>query len=58
VREAVERSAAAVRDLLRRDVRALAGSWGSRTTLVDADPAVGDVDLPATATRPSRTAGG
>jgi len=47
VREAVERSAAAVRDLLRRDVRALAGSWGISTTLVDADPAIGDVDLPA-----------
>ncbi len=47
VREAVERSAAAVRELLRRDVRALAGSWGISTTLVDADPAVGDVDLPA-----------
>ena len=46
VREAVERSAATVRDLLRRDVRALAGSWGISTTLVDADPAVGDVDLP------------
>ena len=46
VREAVERSAAAVRDLLRRDVRALAGSWGISTTLVDADPVVGAVDLP------------
>jgi phosphoenolpyruvate carboxylase len=56
VREAVERSAAAVRDLLRRDVRALAGSWGISTTLVDADPAVGDVDLPAdrNATEPYR----
>jgi phosphoenolpyruvate carboxylase len=46
VREAVERSAATVRDLLRRDVRALASSWGISTTLVEADPAVGDVDLP------------
>jgi phosphoenolpyruvate carboxylase len=56
VREAVERSAAAVRDLLRRDVRALAGSWGISTTLVAADPAVGDVDLPAdrNATEPYR----
>jgi phosphoenolpyruvate carboxylase len=47
VREAVERSAATVRDLLRRDVRALAGSWGISTTLVDADTEVGAVDLPA-----------
>jgi phosphoenolpyruvate carboxylase len=56
VREAVERSAAAVRDHLRRVVRALAGSWGISTTLVDADPAVGDVDLPAdrNATEPYR----
>jgi phosphoenolpyruvate carboxylase len=46
VREAVERSAAAVRDLLRRDVRSLATSWGISTTLVDADPALADVDLP------------
>ena len=46
VREAVERSAATVRELLRRDVRALATSWGISTTLVDADPAVGDVELP------------
>jgi phosphoenolpyruvate carboxylase len=46
VREAVERSAATVRELLRRDVRALAASWGISTTLVDADPAVGQVDLP------------
>jgi phosphoenolpyruvate carboxylase len=46
VRQAVERSAATVRDLLRRDVRALAASWGISTTLVGADPAVGDVDLP------------
>jgi len=47
VREAVERSAATVRELLRRDVRALARSWGISTTLVDADPTVGEVDLPA-----------
>ncbi len=46
VREAVERAAASVRGLLRRDVRALAASWGISTTLVDADSAVGDVDLP------------
>ncbi len=47
VREAVERSAAAVRELLRRDVRALAASWGISTPLVGADPAVGEVELPA-----------
>jgi phosphoenolpyruvate carboxylase len=47
VREAVERTAAAVRELLRRDVRALAASWGISTTLVEADPSVGEVDLPA-----------
>jgi len=46
VREAVERSAATVRELLRRDVRALAASWGISTTLVGAEPAVGEVDLP------------
>jgi phosphoenolpyruvate carboxylase len=46
VREAVERSAATVRDLLRREVRALATSWGISTTLVDADEEVGAVDLP------------
>jgi len=47
VREAVERSAATARELLRRDVRALAGSWGISTTLVDADVEVGAVGLPA-----------
>jgi phosphoenolpyruvate carboxylase len=46
VREAVERSAATVRELLRREVRVLATSWGISTTLVDADPTVADVDLP------------
>ena len=46
VREAVERSAATVRELLRREVRALATSWGISTTLVDADEAVGAVALP------------
>ena len=39
VREAVERGAAIVRELLRRDVRELAASWGMSSTLVDADPA-------------------
>ena len=34
-----------VRELLRRDVRALAASWGMSSTLVDADEAVGAVDL-------------
>jgi phosphoenolpyruvate carboxylase len=47
VREAVERGAALVRELLRRDVRALAASWGMSSTLVDADPAVSAVQLPA-----------
>ena len=46
VREAVERGAALVRDLLRRDVRELAVAWGMSRTLVEADPAVADVDLP------------
>ena len=45
VREAVERGSALVRELLRRDVRALAASWGMSSTLVDADEAVGAVDL-------------
>jgi phosphoenolpyruvate carboxylase len=47
VREAVERSAALVRGLLRRDLRELAASWGISTTLVDAEPDVGAVDLRA-----------
>ena len=46
VREAVERGAALVRDLLRRDVRELAVAWGMSRTLVESDPAVADVDLP------------
>jgi phosphoenolpyruvate carboxylase len=56
VREAVERGASLVRELLRRDVRALAASWGMSTTLVHADPAVADVDLPpdANPTEPYR----
>jgi phosphoenolpyruvate carboxylase len=47
VREAVERSAALVRQLLRRDVRELAASWGMSSTLVEADDAVAAVELPA-----------
>jgi phosphoenolpyruvate carboxylase len=47
VRDAVERGAALVRELLRRDVRRLAASWGMSTTLVEADAALADVDLPA-----------
>ncbi len=47
VREAVERGSALVRELLRRDVRALAASWGMSSTLVDADDEVEAVDLPA-----------
>jgi phosphoenolpyruvate carboxylase len=47
VREAVERGAALVRQLLRRDVRELAASWGMSSTLVEADDAVADVPLPA-----------
>ena len=46
VTEAVERGAATVRDLLRRDVRELAASWGMSTTLVEADPLVAAVELP------------
>ena len=46
VREAVERTSAVVRELLRRDVRALAASWGISTTLVGADSEVGGVELP------------
>jgi phosphoenolpyruvate carboxylase len=49
VREAVERSRALVIRLLRRDVRALAASWGMSTNLIEVDPAVGDVPLPAEA---------
>ena len=49
VREAVERAAALVRDLVRRDVRALASSWGMSTTLVEADREVAAVDLPESA---------
>ncbi len=45
VREAVERGAGLVRELLRRDVRALAGSWGMSSTLVESDPEVAAVDL-------------
>ena len=47
VREAVERSASVVRELLRRDVRELATSWGISTSLVAADQEVAAVDLPA-----------
>ena len=47
VREAVERGSALVRELLRRDIRALAASWGMSSTLVEADAAVAEVDLPA-----------
>lgn len=46
VREAVERGATLVRELLRRDLRALAASWGMSSTLVAADGRVADVDLP------------
>ena len=46
VREAVERGAALVRELLRGEIRALAASWGMSTPLVEADPAVADVELP------------
>jgi phosphoenolpyruvate carboxylase len=56
VREAVERSHEVVRELVRRDVRALAAAWGMSTTIVAADPAVGDVPLPpdANPTEPYR----
>jgi len=48
VREAVERGAALVRELLRRDVRELAASWGMSSSLVESDAAIADVDLPET----------
>ncbi len=56
VREAVERAHEVVRELVRRDVRALAAAWGMSTTIVGADPAVGDVPLPpeANPTEPYR----
>ena len=47
VREAVERGAALVRQLLRRDVRELAASWGMSSTLVEADEAVARSPLPS-----------
>jgi phosphoenolpyruvate carboxylase len=46
VREAVERGSALVRELLRRDIRALAAAWGMSSTLVEVDPRVAEVDLP------------
>lgn len=56
VREAVERAHEVVRELVRRDVRALAAAWGMSTTIVDADSVVGDVPLPpeANPTEPYR----
>jgi phosphoenolpyruvate carboxylase len=44
VEEALERGRALARELLRRDVRELARSWGMSTTVIEADPALGDVD--------------
>jgi phosphoenolpyruvate carboxylase len=46
VHEAVERGSALVRELLRRDIRALAAAWGMSSTLVEVDPRVAEVDLP------------
>jgi phosphoenolpyruvate carboxylase len=46
LRDACERAREVVLRLLRRDVRALAAAWGMSTTVVDADPAVGAVELP------------
>ncbi|MGL6279642.1 MAG: phosphoenolpyruvate carboxylase [Gaiella sp.] len=47
VRDAVERAHDVVRELVRRDVRALAAAWGMSTTMVDADAVVGEVALPS-----------
>ncbi|HEY2936801.1 MAG TPA: phosphoenolpyruvate carboxylase [Gaiellaceae bacterium] len=44
VEEALERGRALARELLRRDVRELARSWGMSTTVVEADAKVGAVD--------------
>jgi phosphoenolpyruvate carboxylase len=46
VDEAVERGAALIRELLRREVRELAASWGMSSTLVEADDEVAAVPLP------------
>jgi phosphoenolpyruvate carboxylase len=47
IEEALERARSLARSLLRQEVRALATSWGMSTALVEVDPQVGAVDLPA-----------
>lgn len=43
VEEALERARTLARELLQRDVRQLARSWGMSTTVVDAEPDIGTV---------------
>ena len=43
IETALRQARTLARELLQRDVRALARSWGMSTTVVDADPAVADV---------------
>ncbi len=57
VEEALERARALARELLQRDVRILARSWGMSTTVVDAERGVGtvaDVDPDQNADEPYR----
>jgi phosphoenolpyruvate carboxylase len=54
VEAALEQARTLARDLLRRDVRELARSWGMSTALVRADPAVGDVPVERNEDEPYR----
>jgi len=47
IEEALERARSLARTLLRQEVRSLATAWGMSTMLVEVDPRVGAVDLPA-----------
>src|SRR4029077_14302133 len=44
IEAALDQARTLARDLLQRDVRSLARSWGMSSTVVDADTAVGAVD--------------